>query len=685
MSNIRTLARSFAGGEITPELYGRIDLVKFQTGLSRCRNFITAPHGPAFNRAGFEFVREVKAPTVTPKLIPFSFNNQQTFVIEVGAGYFRFHTMGATLMNGAVPYEVANTFAAADLADIHYVQSADVLTLVHPNYPPQELRRLGALSWALTTVIFTAPTNYPGNVRAEPSGTGSTSFQYAVTTINENGLEESVISSPSAAITNNLSIAGSYNAIAWDAVAGAVRYNVYKWDNGVYSYIGQAGIASFIDRNITADASKTPPTNDVIFGSAGNYPSAVSYYEQRRVFAGTQSKPQNCWMTRSGTESSMAYSIPTRSDDRIAFRIAAREASAIRHIVPLSNLILLTASGEWRIFGGNSEVLTPASLSIKPQAYVGANNVQPVTVNGGVLYAQSRGGRLREMTYNYQANSFLTNDITLLAPHLFDGQTITDLAFSRAPIPVLWSVSSNGKMMGMTYVPEQQVAAWHQHDTGDGDAFEAVATVTEDNEDYLYAVIRRTSPTHGTIRTIERMASRRVLTHADAFFVDCGSRYIGAPVTTISGLPRAVEGRTVSILADGCVMSQRIVSGGSVTIEQPASNIVIGLPITSDLQTPPLAAQIDPAMGQGRTKSVNTVWVRTSASIGGLVGPNFDSLTPLQRRFLEPPGTPLALTTGETKVAISPTWDQTGSVCIRQSDPLPMMVVSMAYEVALGG
>ena len=162
MPNIRTLQRSFGGGEVTPEFFGRIDDIKFQTGLALCRNFIVLPHGPIANRPGFAFVRAVKDSTKKTRLIPFTYSTDQTMVIELGAGYFRFHTQGATLMNGAVPYEISNPYAESDLFDIHYVQSADVLTLVHPNYAPRELRRLGATNWQLTTLSFAAPIAAPG-------------------------------------------------------------------------------------------------------------------------------------------------------------------------------------------------------------------------------------------------------------------------------------------------------------------------------------------------------------------------------------------------------------------------------------------------------------------------------------------------------------------------------------------
>ncbi|MEC5161721.1 MULTISPECIES: hypothetical protein [unclassified Janthinobacterium] len=685
----RTLAKSFAAGELTPELFGRIDLSKLQAGLAICRNFKVLPHGPVESRAGFEFVREVKNSAVATRLIPFTYSVTQTMAIEVGAGYFRFHSNGATLLSAGVPYEVANPYAAADLLDIHYVQSADVLTLVHPNYSVQELRRLGALSWTLTAPTFQAPVNVPTGVTAVPTLAGATPYQYVVTAVNTANLEETVASGASAVITNDLTISGHYNTISWAAPAGTIaRYNVYKLANGLYGFIGQAASLSFVDNNITPDVARTPPINDTGFNdAAGNYPGAVSYFEQRRCFAGTNNLPQNFWATKSGTESNMSYSIPTRDDNRVAFRIAAREASAIRHIVPAASLILLTPSCEWRV-NPAGDVLTPSSVQVRPQSYIGCNNVTPALVGNSVLFAQARGGRIREMSYSWQANGYQANDISILAPHLFDYNNIIDMAFSRAPTPVLWCVSSNGNLLGMTYVPEQQVAAWHRHDTING-AFEAVCTITETpagqvaSEEMLYAVVRRTIG-GVTKRYVERMHTRYFATPADAFFVDCGATYTGAAATTISGLTW-LEGQTVSILADGAVQPQRVVTGGAVTLQNAASKVQVGLPITADLQTLPLALQIDAAAGVGKPKNVNKVWLRVQRSSGIFAGPTFDTLIEVKERTNEPWGTPPALKSGEVSVMVSPSWGPDGAICVRQSDPLPLTVVSIALEVATGG
>lgn len=681
MANIRTNTHSFNGGEVTPEFFGQITDAKYQTGLALCRNFVAKPQGPVENRAGFAFVHAVKDSTKKVKLVPFTYSTTQTMVIEMGAGYFRFHTQGATLLSGTTPYEIANPYAEADLFDIHFVQSADVLTLVHPNYAPRELRRLGALNWALTTIAFTPAIAAPTGVSATPDAarTGY-DYSYVVTATAADGFTESPASAAGTCV-NNIFTTTAKNTIAWAAVTGALRYNVFKRVGGLYGYIGQTAGLSIDDDNIAADLSRTPPAYDAVFQAAGDYPGAVSYFEQRRCFAGTLNRPQNIWMTRAGTESAMSSSLPVRDDDRIAFRVAAREANTIRHIVPLTNLVLLTSSAEWRVSSVNSDAITPSTISVRPQSYVGASNVQPVIINNNLLYAAARGGHLREMAYSWQANGFATGDLSLRAPHLFDGFDLVDMAYAKAPIPIVWAVSSAGKLLGLTYVPEQQVGSWHQHDT-DG-AFEACTVVAEGMEDVLYVVVQRTV-NGAQVRYIERMASRMFATPADAFFVDAGATYAGAPATTISGLAH-LEGRTVSILADGAVHPRRVVTDGAITLDQSASKVQIGLPITADIQTLPLAAQIDSGFGQGRQKNINKVWLRVYRSSGIFVGPAVDQLVEAKQRTTEPYGTPPVLKSAEIEIMVKPDWGDGAQIFVRQADPLPLTLVAMTLEVAIGG
>lgn len=729
MASTKKLFRSFARGEVTPQLFGRVDLDQFQTGLATCRNFITRPHGVADNRPGTQFVSLTKNSAVISRLVPFSFNNVQTFAIELGVGYFRFFTNGSRLLvgtpaayNGATNYvigdlvtsggtvyyciaatvgnappnvtywyaqpasgqlEVPNTYTAADLFNVHYVQSNDVMTFTHPNYAPSELRRLSAVNWSFIPVSFGDTITVPTGVAVVPTLGGATSYSYVVTTRNTSDLQES-LASAIVTTTNDLTLAGHFNTISWSAVAGAIQYNVYKLANGLYGYIGVAGGLSFVDNNITPNVSLTPPYVDNPFVDSTTWPATPSYFQQRRYFAASNSKPQNFWATRSGTESNLTYSIPSKDDDRLSFRIAARDANAIRHLIPLSDLIMLTASGEWRITS-NSGVVKPSDIIVTQQAGIGSSNVTPCIVNKGIVYAAARGGRMRELLYNWQLAGYATNDISKLAPHLFDYYTIVDMAYAKAPYPVIWAVSSNGTLLGMTYQPEDQIAGWHHHDTLNG-LFESICVVSENNEDILYAIVNRTL--NGVqSRMVERLSTRNfggVL--ANAYFVDCGGTYTGAPATVISGLTWLI-GSTVNILADGAVSPPQIVDiTGAVTLPSAASVVSVGLAITADLQTLPMTLDNVEASSRAAVKNVNKAWLRVDQSSGINIGPTFSKLRAIKLRTSEVYGAPPALQSGEIDPQLlASLWNEDGSICIRQTDPLPLTVVCLALEVSLGG
>jgi len=105
------IQRSFSAGEIAPALHARADLVKYQTGLKTLRNFVTMREGGAENRAGTEFVAEVKDSFTVARLIPFTFNDEQTYALEFGDEWIRFY------QNGAQVLEAEKTITGATAAN----------------------------------------------------------------------------------------------------------------------------------------------------------------------------------------------------------------------------------------------------------------------------------------------------------------------------------------------------------------------------------------------------------------------------------------------------------------------------------------------------------------------------------------------------------------------------------------
>jgi hypothetical protein len=766
--NVHPLIRSFAGGEITPEMFGRLDLDKFQTGIARARNMRVLPHGPVQNRAGLKYVLEVKDSTKAVRVIPFAYSADQTMMLEFGDQYVRFHTQGLTLLEtgltitgisqaspgvltytGTDPangdwmylsgiagmtelnsrfvkvasvnagantfvltdihgganinttgftaytsggtasrvYEIVSPFLEADLFDLHFTQSADVLTITHPGYATRELRRSGATSWAFTTASFAPAIATPGAPTMATGGPGGgmpINIEYVTTAVSADTYEES-LQSPIGVGLHDLSIAGNYVGITPAAVAGAVRYNIYKIANGgLAGYIGQSDGTEFRDNNIIPDMSQTPPTANTPFTGAGNYPSTVTYIEQRRCFAGTNNRPQNIWMTRSATEGNLSQSVPVRDNDAIILRIAASQQNRIRHVIGLGDLIALTAGGEFRLYAAGTDVLTPSSTTPKPQSYVGASNVQPVVAENAILYEQASGGHMREFAYagdGLNGALYKTNDISILAPHLFDDYTMVDIAFSRtASCPSLMVVRSDGVLLTMTYVPGQNVRAWSWWDTAG--EFESVSCVTEGAEDVAYFVVKRTINGRD-VRYIECAHTRRFVAKEDAFFVDSGLSYEGAAVDTISNLWH-LEGETVVACADGASVRNLTVTNGRITLPADAEKVHVGLSYTANMKTLPLSWQAD-GFGQGVVKNVNRVHVRVWNSSGVKLGPADGTLYEIKQRTTEAYGTAPEMMQGWHHTNVAPKWDSDGAVEIEQSDPLPVTILAMVLDVTVGG
>ena len=536
----------------------------------------------------------------------FSLQDQVTGTDIDGSAYTAETTGGSV----ARIYTVTTPYAVADLAQLTYTQSADVMTLTHRSYPVQELTRTDHDAWTMTEAAFNPTTDYPDNVAATTGSGRGTTYSYKVTAIAEDG-EESlsgldgsghtitaataanpvVVTSAShgfndgdevyisgvvgmtelndrrffaASTTTNTfalttsdgdNIDGSgYTAytsggtidrcfdtavsgastvdidLAWDPVVGAVKYAVYRQDNGLYGLVGETELPTFTDDNIEPDTSLTPPRYVEVFNKAGDYPQAVGYYEQRRVFGGSTNEPDTSRYSVTGNHSNFTKSIPIQSDDSITATLSAEQVNAIRHYVPGNDLLILTSGQEWKVNSGQDSGFGVDTLKQKPQTTWGSSYVKPITQGGTTLFVQENGAALRSIGYSLQIDGYTGSNISLLASHMLRTHTIIDGAFSRHPDPICTFIRDDGTVLCLTFDQEQEIVAWTTWDT-DG-YYEAVASIRPDTDtpsDYPYFIVKR-KINGNTVRYIERLASREFEDVRDAFFVDCGLS-LDSPVT----------------------------------------------------------------------------------------------------------------------------------------------------------
>jgi hypothetical protein len=699
MADFRAYQPSFTAGELSPALLARVDISKYGTGLRTARNVFIHPHGGASNRPGLQFIHEVRNSLTTVKLIPFQFNTDQSYVLEVGGGYIRFFRDGGLILKsgGSAPYEVVTPYLESELADIVFVQEADVMYLTHVMHPVMKLARMADNNWTLTAVTFApkiaapvlSPVTTPGNTSGK-TGYVATNYYYVVASISDASGEES-LPSPSAGVVNDLSIEGGINRISWAAVSGAARYVVYKLSGGAYGYIGSTTGLSLDDRNITPDLSDTPQTGRNPFNAAGSYPRAVTFIEQRLAFASSLNDPQAVWMSQSANYENFGYSSPAKASDAVTFRIKARQVNEIRSMIAVRGLMLLSSAAEWVVTGGSqSDAISPSAIKIDNQGYRGSAKVQPIVVGNVVLFAQRLGGVIRDFSYDFAQDSYTGKDLTILARHLFEGKTIKAWAYSQAPNSIVWVILDDGSLVSLTYMKEQDVFAWTRHESEADAFFEDVVSIEEGIEDVPYFLVRR-KINGQTKRYIEKLHTRAIKTVSDCFFVDSGLTYSGPPTRTIGGLGH-LEGQKVVALADGNVVRDGLtVTGGKVTLPNAASVVHVGLPMTATIQTLNLDLGNVQGLGsvQGRSKSVSEVTFRVQNTRGIFTGQsdgerNSPNLVEFKQRSIEAWNEAVGMFTGDVPITLMQDWNKTGEVWIKQFDPLPMTILAIMPDVTLG-
>lgn len=776
---VKLIQPSMAAGEVSPAVGARVDLSKRAVAVELAENFITQFTGGMMSRMGTQFVAQCKPGAGPYRILEFEFNDSQTFVLELGATYMRFHTLGGQILDSSAvktitnatqadpvvvtstahglsngdevfitgvagmtelngrnflianvtantfelqdlngddvdgsaytaysssgtatpPYEITSPWAAADLFDISYAQSGDVMTLVHPDYSPQELVRVANDNWTLGPIDFVpdgaAPTNLvaqvnttvtsgtitaitaanPGvvtvtghglsvgdrvriagvvgmtevnnfiySVSAVPSAntfqiaylstpntsidtSGFTAYTsggtiekaerprlYVVTAVSEDDDEESLrgLSGRDITITNvtqanpavvtsaeghglepldDIEISGvvgmtelngerfkivvvdetsfslrrldgtdvnstgftAYssggvanplfvravgsadsawdNTIFWTESAGAAYYNVYATDNfGVFGFIGTTAKLSFEDINLGPDYSVTPPIlfnpfDDFVDGD-DRQPGTTGFFQQRRIFANSNDFPNRFWMSQTGHFNNFSRSVPPVATDSIVASIAARRINEIKHIVPLTDLLFLTSGGEYRVQGGQDNVIKPDTISVAPQSYYGSTDVRPI-VAGDVALFVSPGEFVRDLTYQFADDKFVGNDVTVLARHLFDYRTIIDWDYAPAPFALGFLVMSDGDGLFLTYQPDQDVYAWTRATTQG--KYKSVCVIREGTSDITYVLVER-KINGNTVTFLERMEERQFEELEDAFHVDAGLT-LDVPIT----------------------------------------------------------------------------------------------------------------------------------------------------------
>lgn len=557
---------SFTGGELSPSLYGRVDLARYSTSLKTCRNFIVQTYGGVRNRAGTAFLAEVASSSRRHRLIPFAFSTTQTYVLEFGHQTMRVYKDAGQVVyssggSAGSPVSVATPWSESDLPQLTFTQSADVLYVCHPSYAPRTISRTAHDAWTVAefanikgpfqdTNTTTTTTVYASAATGSITLTASSSIFTAANVGQLFFIEQKDYGQPweagKSVSTGDIRRSdGKYYKANTTATTGTLRPTheadiasdgAVNWEF-LHPGFGVCEITAYSSgTSVSATVKLRIPDASVgsggatykwafeAWGGTQGYPSTVTFHQQRLCFANTPAQPQTVWMSRTNAYVDFGKSNPIADDDAVTFTIASRQVNAIRHMLTLDKLVLLTSGGEWIVSGSENDTITPSSINIKQQGYRGSSIVPPQIIGNTALYLQDKGSTVRDLGYEFASDSYTGNDLTVLSSHLVQGYQIEEWAYQQVPFSCVWCVRDDGVLLSMTYMREQQVIGWHRHDT-DGE-IESVCVISEGTEDALYIAVKRTIG-GVTKRYVERMSTRFISDIKDAFFVDSGLSYDG--------------------------------------------------------------------------------------------------------------------------------------------------------------
>lgn len=527
MANYRPLQSSFTSGAFSPRLEGRVDIQRYANAVKTMQNFVALPYGGADRRPGTRYVAEVKTSAKKTRLLPFEYSDSDAYIIEVGDLYFRFYRNEAQIVSGT-PVEVVTPYVEADLFEIAYAQSADVFYIVHKNYTVRKLTRTSHTAWTLAEVDF----------RDGPY------------------LDErtDITITPSAASGNGITLTAS--AALFESGHVGAYFRLKHGSTWGYAKVTAVGSSTSATADVKSNFGATTASvafREGAWSTKRGFPRAITFFEERLLFGGTKDNPQTFWGSKTNSFEDMTPG--TTDDDPVSYTIGSDKVNVIRWMKGSRVLLIGTLGGEFRVRGASDAPMTPTNIDVRPETTYGSSTVPPVRVGNVVLFATRSGRKVRELTFNFDADAYVAPDLSILAEHLLRStkstdKKIVDMDFQQEEDPMLWAVRADGELLGMTYERNQDVVGWHEHIT-DG-SFESVAVIPHPDGDreQVWVVVKRTINS-ATRRYIELFDDKDG--YYNKVYVDSMLAYDGTQATTLT--LSAVSGTSVTATAGSSVFA----------------------------------------------------------------------------------------------------------------------------------
>lgn len=701
------------------------------------------------------------------RLIPFEFNNQQTYILEFGNLYVRVRKHDNSIidtLNNKKYIDVATPYDNEDIENIDYIQKGDVLFIVDGNHSPKQLERLADGSWQLVDYEYTggpfkeadnsikgyfdyadskylvktsgydfsnsdigkifnietyfkAQTLYENNAGTSPKtsstilvgsswsfttkGTWAGTVTIQISNDNSNWRDYKKMSSTTA----NNNTEGSYNAeltgdfdeILFVRIVTDLTYNSYFQYTfqsiGFYENISfevlsivsttsaEIKLQDFSSNSVVTYANNysTSANAEPLQASAwedGAYPKHITFYQDRLVFANSRNYPFTIW----ATETSNYYSFKIHSElvdsDSIQTNVVGDGLNEITALVSLMSLIAFTENGVFRT--GIDAWNATGDFALTRQSRGGSSSIRPITIDNSCIYVKPTKDAIKDFYYQYQIDAYAGEQLDILARDMFENKKIKQLAYQEQD-KTIWVLFEDGSMCYCCYMKEQEVLGWNEFET-DGKVV-SIATIMSNFNDALFLAVERSGKTF-VEKLDRRFASKEI---QDQIFLDSSVVVTdeGRYFNVITGLDH-LEGRTVTILADGFVIKDQIVINGTISLTSFVQKAIVGIPYETKVETLDINYTGNGNATFGDKRRVVSAVIQFIDSCDCKVGTSNGPLDEVVFRTDEPLGTPTPLKTRKQDVNLTSSHNEEEHIVIVQDKPLPFTVCAINQKVSMG-
>lgn len=461
------------------------------------------------------------------------------------------------------PIEITVPYAESDLFSLDCsTQSADVLWIFHPAYPPAVIERLGANQWQYSLALPGTNPSFPAyRGTTDIVKTGYSALGQCISAITQANPGVVTVSSTNKAFSQG-------DLIYINLVGGMVELNEgqYFVDNPGFDANGNQTF-SLKDVNTGTDVNTTGFVKYVsggfavkvvpLFAAAGDYPSCGTLYQERLVMAGSINNPTQVNGSVQGDYPDFIAD-PNEDDFAVQFTLVSNKLDQILSVIGTPNaLVLGTAGGVWIMNGSNGGALTQTNVNASKQTTVGVGNQQPQLVNDAAIFISRSSRIVLFLVFNFVSNQWDNYDLTRLNRQITLGPTqatsgISQTGFQIEPYPIFWAVRNDGQLIGLVFNRQDQVYAWFRVNmtteggaaattrnglTVSGGLVESVAVITGQGiEDQVVVEVNRSI--NGVMqRYVEYFMPQEMFSQlSNAFFVHCGQQLTLAGPFNITGI-----------------------------------------------------------------------------------------------------------------------------------------------------